>query len=221
MLSVLLVACLVACLASCLWMLVGQLPVQNIAAICAIIGGLAWIESRLPWPGPSLSRPEQQALLHTAIWITVILVARSMARLILSHRRGLGAYGIWVWLLATLLATQLVFGIAILPAAVEEAGLHQAPGPLRIAHWAVTSLVMFICVSPWLIRKHPQSKAEPRSPLLLWLGANMLFVATAVQLRLWVQASVILAVAVVAAVLAERARSGHPNEQFTAASILI
>lgn len=176
-----------------------QLPLQNVlaaAAITALIGGVAhglsaYPNFSLPF-GPIVFNPAAGGKIFNAVpwtipllWVFAIFNARGVGRLILRPWRKVKNYGLWLIGLTTALA--VAFDLTLEPFArhVKHFWLWQptkiaytwhGATPLNFVGWACVSLLIMLIISPSLIRKQPGGPSAPDyHPLVLWLGALLLF----------------------------------------------
>jgi uncharacterized membrane protein len=205
-----------------------QLPLQNVlpaALVAACIGGVAHaVSSR-----PNFSLPFGPVVFGDAagerifnvlpwtvpfLWVAAIFNARGTARLMLRPWRKVKAYGFWLIGFTALLA--VAFDVALEPFAwhVKHFWLWQ---PTRLAvtwegatllnfvGWACVALLIMMVITPSLIRKQPGNAAAPDlHPLILWLGALLLFAVGCAGARLWWPVAVDAALAAVTAFFAVR-----------------
>jgi uncharacterized membrane protein len=186
-----------------------QLPLQNVlpaALITAAIGGIAHALSS----NPDLSLPFGPVVFNEAagakifnsvpwtvplLWVIAIFNGRGLARLILRPWRKVKNYGFWLIGLTALLA--VAFDVALEPFAwhVKHFWLWQ---PTRLAvtwqgttllnflGWGGVAVLILLFASPSLIRKQPGSQSAPDfHPLVLWLGALLLFGAGSAGVGRW------------------------------------
>jgi uncharacterized membrane protein len=128
--------------------------------------------------------------------------------------RKVKTYGFWLIGFTALLA--VAFDVALEPFAwhVKHFWLWQ---PTRIAvtwegatlvnfvGWACVSLLIMMVITPWLIRKQPgNAGALDLHPLILWLGALLLFAVGCAGAGLWWPVMVDAAIAAVTAFFAVR-----------------
>ena len=205
-----------------------QLPLQNVlpaALITALIGGIAHGLSAnqnfsIPF-GPIVFNSSAGAKFFNTVpwtipllWIIAIFNARGVARLILRPWRKVKNYGFSLIGLTALLA--VAFDIALEPFAwhVKHFWLWQptkiavnwyGASPLNFFGWAFVSLLILAFATPSLIKKQPGSPSAPDlHPLIVWLGALLLFAAGAAGAGLWWSVGVDTAIAVVTTVFAIR-----------------
>ena len=196
----------VAAVATTLAALARRLPAQNIllaASLIALIGGAVQtlgattgipfgaytytdkigqqIFDLLPWPMPCL-------------WVVVILNARGIARLVLRPWRKTRNYGFQVIGLTCILA--VVFDLALEPFAskVSRYWIWQTPENVLAWHtapwanflgWLMTTLLILVVVTPWLINKKPTRRPPDLYPLIVWWGLNLIPAIGAAMHGLW------------------------------------
>lgn len=205
-----------------------QLPLQNVlpaAAIAAVGGALAHGLSGCP----TLALPFGPVLFSAAaggkllnfvpwtiplIWIIAIYNARGVARLSLRPWRKVKKYGFWLIGLTAVLA--VAFDLAMEPFAVQvkhfwrwqptKIPFHwHGATPLNFIGWIFVSVLILTFASPLLIRKQPGRSGNPDfHPLVLWLGALLLFAVGAARAHLWSAAGVDGAIAAVTVFFAVR-----------------
>lgn len=218
---------MLAALASML-ALTRQLPLQNVvgvAAITALIGGLAHGLSS----NPDLSLPFGPIVFNTTLgakisnslpwtlpflWIFVIFNARGVARLILRPWRKIKNYGYLLIALTAVLA--VAFDIALEPFAgpvkhfwswqpTKIPLTWQGATPLNFLGWLGVALLIMMFVTPSLIRKQSGGSSAPDfHPLILWLGALVLFAVGVACARLWLALGVDVLLAAITVLLAVR-----------------
>ena len=186
-----------------------HLPLQNVlsaAAIAAVIGGVAHGLSSnpdvsLPF-GPIVYSPDAGWKIFNFVpwiipllWVIAIFNARGVARLILRPWRKVKTYGFWLIGLAVILA--VAFDAALEPFAshVKHFWIWQptkisftwhGATPLNFAGWLCASVLILMIATPSLIRKQPGNPNTPDiHPLILWLGALVLFAAGSAEAGLY------------------------------------
>ena len=205
-----------------------QLPLQNVllaAAVTALIGGVAHGLSAFPnfsIPfGPLFFTDAGDQKIFNSIpwtipllWIVAVFNARGVARLMLRPWRKTKNYGWWVISFTALLA--LAFDLALEPFAVRVKHLWvwrptripftwQGASPMDFLGWFFVTLLILAFITPSLIKKQPGSSGKPDfHPLILWLGALLLFAAGPATAGLWLPVAVDAAIAAVTQVLAVR-----------------
>ncbi len=186
-----------------------QMPLQNVllaVGITAVVGSVAHglsalqgvgmpfgpiffheacgpqILDAVPWPIPLL-------------WIVALFSSRGTARVILRPWRKLKSYGYWLIGLTAVLT--MVFDVALEPYAVSSHHLWSwqltkipmtwyGVSPLNFISWAMVALLILAFATPTLIKKKPGSRTPlDLNPLILWLGAVVLFAAGCAQAALW------------------------------------
>lgn len=205
-----------------------QLPLQNVlpvALISALIGGVAHglsANSYLAMPfGPVVFNPAAGAKLlqfvpwtTLLLWIVAIFNARGVARLVLRPWRKVKNYGYWLIGLTAVLA--MMFDLALEPYAVYEKHFWfwqhtkipvtwAGASLLNFIGWAFASLLIMLFATPSLIRKQPGASSAPDlHPLVIWLGALLLFAVGSARAGLWWPVGVDAAIAAVTLVFAVR-----------------
>ena len=186
-----------------------QLPWQNIlpaALITAAAGGLAHAMSAkpnlaLPF-GPVVFYPAGGGKLFDAVpwtvpllWVVAIFNARGTVRLSLRPWRKVKNYGFWLMGLTVLLA--VAFDLALEPFAgpvmhlwrwqpTKIAVTWYGATPLNFLGWAFVAVLIMAFATPSLIRKQPGNPSAPDfHPLVMWLGALLLFAAGSARAGLW------------------------------------
>jgi uncharacterized membrane protein len=176
-----------------------QLPLQNVlpaAIIAAVIGSIAHGISAnpnlsLPF-GPLVFTPAAGGKIFNSVpwsipllWVFAIFNSRGVARLILRPWRKIKVYGFWLIGLTAGLAVAFDAALEPFAGAVRHFWRWQ-PTKISITWygatlldflgWACVSLLILMFATPSLIRKQPGSPSAPDyHPLLLWLGALLLF----------------------------------------------
>jgi uncharacterized membrane protein len=116
-----------------------------------------------------------------AVWVSAVLTARGVARLILRPWRKTKMYGFWVIGFATGLTT--VWNLAGEPYATRVAGCwvwlptklpfhwYQMPWTNSLG-WALLTLLLLAFTTPLLINKYPRSRRHrvDYQPLVVWNG---------------------------------------------------
>lgn len=205
-----------------------RLPWQNVlpaALIAALIGGLAHGLSANPdWClplGPVVFNPAAGAKIFKAVpwtvpllWVIAIFNARGVGRLMLRPWRKAKNYG--VWLIGLTVGLTVTFDLGLEPYAwhvkhfwrwqpTKISLTWQGATPLNFLGWACVSLLILVFVTPLLIRKQPGKTGAPElHPLLLWLGAWLLFATGSAGAGLWWPAGVDAAMAAVTMYFAVR-----------------
>ena len=205
-----------------------QLPLQNVlpaALIAALIGGIAHglsANPNLSIPfGPIVFNPAVGGKIFNAIpwtvpllWIVAIFNARGVARLILRPWRKVKNYGFRLIGLTAMLA--VAFDFALEPFAwhvkhfwlwqrTKIAVTWQGTTLLNFFGWLFVALLILAFATPSLIKKQPGAPSAPDfHPLVLWLGALLLFAAGSAGAGLWWPVAADAVIAAVTAVLAVR-----------------
>ena len=194
------VVLLLFAVATTLLTLARTLPAQNVISIAAIIALLSGIMQSI---GATLGTPfghyfyTQNAgprLFHVLplavplIWIVAILNSRGVARLILRPWRESPNIGLWTLGLTCLLA--VLFDAALEPyAAINHYWVWQTPKIVPAWHgvpwtnffgWAVTTLLIVTCATPWLINKKRVPEPPDYYPLIIWLLLILFLIAGAI-----------------------------------------
>ncbi len=186
-----------------------QMPLQNVllaVGLTAVVGSVAHGLSALQGVG----MPFGPVFFHEAcgpqildsvpwpiplLWIVALFSSRGTARVILRPWRKLKSYGYWLIGLTAVLA--MVFDVALEPYAVSAHHLWSwqltkipvtwyGVSPLNFISWALVALLILAFATPTLIKKKPGSRTPlDLNPLILWLGAIVLFAAGCAQAALW------------------------------------
>jgi len=205
-----------------------QLPLQNVlpaALITALIGGLAHglsANPNLAIPfGPVVFSPAIGAKIFNAIpwtipllWIVAIFNARGVARLILRPWRKVKNYGFWLIGLTVVLAVAFDFALEPFAWHVKHFWLWQ-PTKITVTWegatvvnfigWAFVSLLIMLFATPSLIPKQPVNPSSPDfHPLIVWLGALVLFGVGCARAGLWPAVVADAVIAIVPTILAVR-----------------
>jgi hypothetical protein len=205
-----------------------QLPVQNLlraALITALIGGIAFGLSGLPaiaMPfGPIVFQPAAGGkILDILPWtipllcIMVIFSARGVGRLIMRPWRKTKKYG-W-WLIGLTAALVAAFDFALEPFAVHTAKLWlwqptkipltwQGASPFCPIAWFFMTVLILALITPSFIRKQPGGHSPPDyHPLVVWLGALVLFGVSSAKIGDWLPVEIDATVAAVTLIFAVR-----------------
>lgn len=115
-------------------------------------------------------------ILMAPLWITLLLMGRGVARLVLKRCRNLEYYGIWVLLLASILATlQMVLIESVATgllwwrwSGVMGLTWHGTPWVAWVGGW-VSNLMILAFLTPWLLNKRPVKQPVDWHPLIVWL----------------------------------------------------
>jgi uncharacterized membrane protein len=205
-----------------------QLPLQNVlpaALIAALIGGIAHglsANPNLAIPfGPVIFNPASGAKMFNAIpwtipllWVIAIFNARGVARLILRPWRKVKNYGYWLIGLTCVLAVAFDFALEPFAGHVKHFWFWQhtkipvtwqGATLLNFVSWAFVTLLIMLFATPSLIRKQPgKSSAPDLHPLVLWLGALLLFAVGSAEVGLWWPVAADALIAAVTTVFAVR-----------------
>jgi hypothetical protein len=101
----------------------------------------------------------------------IVLNSRGAARLVLRSWGNVPAPGFWTIGLACLLAEATGFNF-------NPAGFHGLQGWGWVAGSTLTTLVILVFTTPWLISKKPGTQCvRDTGPFVLWLGLNLLLAA--------------------------------------------
>ncbi len=173
-----------------------QLPLQNVllaASVIALLGGAAHALGATmgipfgPFQFGTQTRPYLFQTLPWAlplIWVVVILNSRGVARLILRPWRKIRNYGFW--LIGLTAALTGLFDLALDPFAARVKHYWfwlptkfpvtwQGAPLVNFFSWAAVSLLILAFITPALINKNPVRRKPDFHPLVLWLGAMLLF----------------------------------------------
>lgn len=132
-------------------------------------------------------------------WFTVIIASRGTARLILRPWRNFTHYGFWVIGLSALLVVLLDLGLEPYAVKVKHYWLWSGSGStLNWYHapWMnffgliVTTGLILLFATPWLINKQPVKQPTDYHPVILWQLLNLLFVTGSLVHHLWLAAAV-------------------------------
>lgn len=203
-----------------------SLPAQSVvivAIITALIGGLAhYLSAKFSLPfGPILFKP---FLSHAGLgfmpftmpllWIVVVFNGRGTMRLALRPWRKTKRYGWWLLGLTGIVA--VLFDFALEPFATRVKHLWswqptklpidwQGASPLNFVGWFFVTLLILAFTTPWLVKKNPDRVKGPvYQPLILLLGALLLFAMGCARMGLWLPVSVDVAIAAVILISAVR-----------------
>lgn len=154
----------------------------------------------LPWPLP-------------LVWAVVILNCRGVARLLLRPWRKVRTYGFRLIGLTGLLTA--LFALGLDPFATRahrmwvwqesRGGINWFGAPwINFFAWGMTTLLILVFTTPWLINKKPVKRAPDYHPLFVWLGLNLFFAATLAQHHLWLAAGLTLTISAIITHLAVR-----------------
>jgi uncharacterized membrane protein len=192
--------------ASSISILTRHLPVQSVlfaAFITAFIGTVAHgLSARTGLPLGPLSFGESigPQLFNTVpwtvglLWIIAVFNSRGVARLVLRPWRKVKNYGFLLIGLTAGLA--LVFDLALEPFAHLKHFWLWLPtkipvnwygaSPVSFLGWTFVVLIILAIIMPYLIRKQPGNPSAPDfAPLILWLGAMLLFAVNAARSAQW------------------------------------
>jgi len=188
----LLIMVLLSAAATTLLSLSQSLPLQNTVAIAFLIGPLSTLleiinlKTNLPFGHRVWAGELGPQLFHLLpwpvplIWIIVILNSRGFARFLLRRCRNLCNPGLWSLALASLFAAILDIGLEHFAAKTH---LWLWP-ETKITPWynyfsyAVTSTIILLLITPWLINKKPAPQSPPDyHPLVVWLLLLVLLVS--------------------------------------------
>jgi putative membrane protein len=202
-----------------------QLPLQNVllaAFVIALMGGAVHalgVTTGIPFgpfffgadAGPQLFKTLPWAM--PLIWVAAILNARGVVRLILRPWRRLHTYGFWLMGLTALLT--MLFDLVFDPFASRvkhywlwvptKFPLTWQGAPLvNFLSWAVVALLMLAFVTPALINKNPVRRPADFHPLVVWLGAILLFMIGSALHGMWLAVGLDGVIAMVTATFAIR-----------------
>ena len=203
-----------------------QLPLQNVltaAGMAAVFGGVAHALTAIPglsFPfGPLVFNPAAGAKMFNylpwtipLLWIVVILNARGVSRLMLRPWRTAKNYGFCVMGLTALLV--VAFAVALEPFAAQVKhfwGWQPTGTPalwqgaaLHFIAWGLVSLFILAFATPFLIRKQGNLNNPDIHPLVIWLGALLLFAIGCAETGLWPTVAVDALLALVTAYFSVR-----------------
>lgn len=204
-----------------------QLPPQNVltaAGIAAVFGGVAHALTAVPnvsLPfGPLVFNPAAGQKLFNCLpwmipllWMVVILNARGVSRLILRPWREAKNYGFWLTGLTVLLVVAFDAALDPFAARVKHFWTWQPTGmpviwqgatPLNFIAWALVSVLILAFATPFLIRKQGNLSDPDLHPLVIWLGAVLLFAVGCAETGIWLAVAADATLALVTAYFSVR-----------------
>lgn len=203
------------------------LPGQNVLLVACMIGLLGSLAHGLgaatafpfgPFVYSAASGPlffNTLAWYMPLLWITAILNARGVAKLILRPWRKLSNYGIWLIGVTALLVA--LFDLALEPYAAHlnhfwlwlptkfPFAWYGAP-LVNSLGWLLTALLILAFSTPALTKKGSRSRKNSVDyhPLIVWLLTLTLFAIGAIQNQLWPAFTLCLLTGITTAILAIR-----------------
>jgi uncharacterized membrane protein len=193
-----------------------ELPFQNVIVVATLIASIGsaaaavCIVTPLPFhllqydafSGPRISHVLPWSV--PLVWISVILISRGVARLMLRSRREKSYYGLALLGQTALLALILNLSLEIwatqvkgywswlwqlTPEISERSSSSGAPMiyfsasfvVFYFSAWFVVCLIILAMITPWLIRKKPGELTLSYVPLILWLVLQLCFATAAAR----------------------------------------
>jgi len=208
-----------------------RLPAQNVVAVAVLIGvmfgGAQYLGARYDIPfGPFTYADapvrSQNALpwIIPLVWLSILLNARGVARLVLRPWRQTRNYGFWQIGLSTLLVVLMDLGLQPFASKVNSywtwkptllaSTWYGAPWVNFLGRGVITLLILAF-VTPFLINKRPGKHSIDFHPLLVWTVVNFLFLTSAATHGQTPATAVILAQTLIIAALALAGSRRHTN----------
>jgi hypothetical protein len=170
-----------------------NLPLQNIVlafvtlAVLGFAGNLA-VEASKPGRHLHLGLATTTATAlencaQAAAWALLLLNAREVARLLATRRENSAFYGFWILGLAGALVGAFQGGL--------EATLNAPPKTTRalegaaMVGWFCFAIVCLALASPSLLKRKPGPRVASIEPVWVWIGFNLLAMATAASREFW------------------------------------
>jgi hypothetical protein len=170
-----------------------NVPLQNVLLAMATLASLALvavlaIEAGKPGSYLSLGLASTQApplrkYMQAVAWTLLLLNAQGVARLIATQKEKSPFYGFWIIGLASALACGFQVGLeaAVNPASNETWVLKAA----MVLGWYCAALICLALASPALLKRKPGPRIVSVEPAWVWIGLNLLALATAANRGLW------------------------------------
>lgn len=174
-----------------------NLPLQNVflaMGTVASLGFVALVAAEAAKPANSLAiglasipGPVSPKYIQALAWALLVLNAQGVARFIASRKEKSPLYGLWVIGLASALVAGFQLG---LEAAVDPPP-HQtwASKTATLAGWYFFAALCLALASPASLKRKPGERARRIEPVWVWLGLNLLVMATAASRGLWMVAT--------------------------------
>lgn len=170
-----------------------NLPLQNVLLALATLAGLGFVgnlavEVSKPGRHPHLglattTAPALANCAHAAAWALLLLNAREVARLLATRRENSAFCGFWILGLAGALVGAFQGGLeATLNAAPKTTWALEAAA---IGAWCCLALVCLALASPSLLKRKPGPRVASIEPAWVWVGFNLLAMASAARRELW------------------------------------
>ena len=209
------------------------LPLQNIVAITATIGGIAFamtwvsVQTGVPFGSVlfrdtnSVPRPGHVPWWIPLMWVALVLNARGAARLVLRPWRDLPHFALLF--LGVTCGLLLLFDVGLGPVATQDHGywlwIGSSPGwswrgvPLtNFFGWTVCSLLMVVFTFVWLAHKRPVALRPDYHPLVVWLLLVAWLAAGDAAVKAWDAFAVTVTSGLVVLMLAVKARNWKLKE---------
>jgi hypothetical protein len=175
-----------------------NLPLQNVLLAMATVvslGFVALVAAEAGKPGNSLALglapipgSASAKYVQSLTWALLLLNAQGVARFILTRKEESTSYGFWV------------IGIAGALVGGFQLGLEAAVGPplhqtwvfktATLAGWYCFAVLCLVLASPALLKRKPGERARSIEPVWVWIGLNLLVMATAASRGLWMVATI-------------------------------
>ena len=210
---------LTLCLAVTVVWLKRNLPLQNTLLALAILASLGFVGNltvEASKPGRHLhlglittATPALANCVQAAAWALLLLNAREVARFLASRTENSASYGLWILGLAGALVGGFQAGL--------DATLSAPPKTIwaleivSIARWFCFALLCLALATPALLKRNPGPRVLAIESVWVWIGFNLLAMATAASRELWTVLAFLGALTTLGTLAAFRAFVTHGN----------
>jgi hypothetical protein len=174
-----------------------NLPIQNVLLAMATLASLGFVAvlaveaakpgSHLELALPPTQAPELAKYMQAVAWALLLLNVQGMARLFAVRWEQSAFYGFWILGLASTLVCAFQVGLQ-----VTAGGPSTTPWALKATMMAGWYCFAFLCLalaSPAQLKRKPGPRVVSVEPVWVWIGLNLLVMATAANRGLWTAAA--------------------------------
>jgi len=170
-----------------------NLPLQNVLLAIAILASLDFVAILVVEAGktgnhlsPGLPSAQATVLakyMQAAAWALLLLNAQGVARPLAARLEGSSVYGLWMLGFASALACG--FAVGSEAALSGPSNKTWAAKTAMVMGWYCFALLCLALVSPSLLKRKPGPKVVSIEPAWVWIGLNLVVMATAASRGFW------------------------------------
>jgi hypothetical protein len=174
-----------------------NLPIQNVLLAMATLASLGFVTvlaveaakpgNHLELALPPTQAPELAKFLQAVAWALLLLNAQGMARLFATRWEQGAFYGFCIIGLASTLAC--AFQVGLQAAADVRSTTTWALKATMMAGWYCFAFLCLALASPAQLKRKPGPRVVSVEPVWVWIGLNLLVMATAANRGCWMAAA--------------------------------